>query len=168
MLLGLHSGTILHTNLMTDIRVARETGYEAIELYAPKLLRYLDAGYVPAEILPSLGKLRVTMINSFLDIERQEPEFRGQLRAMCERLCQIAQALGCPALQVVALSALRGQPWHEIRFKVGRSLAELAEDRRPLRRHTGSGTGHLHAAPLALPGTGGARRGRPREYWALP
>jgi len=126
MFLGLHTGTILHTNLMTDIRVARETGYEAIELYTPKLLRYLDAGYEPAEILTSLGDLRVTMINSFLDIERQEPEFRGQLRAMCERLCQIAQALGCPALQVVALSALRGQPWHEIRSKVGRSLAELA------------------------------------------
>ena len=54
MLLGLHTGTILHTNLVTDIRVARESGYEAIELYTPKLLRYLDAGYDVAQ-LPPLG-----------------------------------------------------------------------------------------------------------------
>jgi sugar phosphate isomerase/epimerase len=127
MLLGLHTGTILHTNLMTDIRVTRETGYEAVELYSPKLLRYLDAGYEAGQIPSLLGDLRVTMINSFLDIERQEPEFRRHLRARCERLCQIAQALDCPALQVVALSALQGQSWREIRSKVGRSLAELAD-----------------------------------------
>ena len=127
MLLGLHTGTILHTNLRTDIRVARETGYEAIELYTPKLLRYLDAGYEAGQIPPALGDLRVTVINSFLNIERQEPDFRRQLRQECERLCQIAQTLDCPALQVVALSALQGESWHEIRSKVGRSLAELAD-----------------------------------------
>jgi len=38
MLLGLHTGTIMHTNLMTDIRVAQETGYDAIEFYIPKLV----------------------------------------------------------------------------------------------------------------------------------
>jgi sugar phosphate isomerase/epimerase len=127
MLLGLHTGTILHTNLMTDIRVAIETGYEAIELYTPKLLRFLDAGYQTGQIPPALGNLRVTMINSFLHIERQEPDFRRQLRGQCERLCRVAQALDCPTLQVVALSALEGEPWPEIRLKVGRSLAELAD-----------------------------------------
>ncbi len=127
MLLGLHTGTILHTNLMTDIRVARETGYEAIELYTPKLLRYLDAGYEAGQIPPALGDVRVTMINSFLHIERQEPAFRRQLRQECQRLCRIAAALGCPALQVVALSALEGEPWPAIRSKVGSSLAELAD-----------------------------------------
>jgi sugar phosphate isomerase/epimerase len=127
MLLGLHTGSILHTNLMTDIRVARETGFDAIELTIPKLLRYLDAGYKAGQILPLLGDLRVAMINSFLHIERQEPEFRQQLREQCQRLCQVAQTLSCPTLQVVALSALEGESWPEIRSKVGRSLAELAD-----------------------------------------
>jgi sugar phosphate isomerase/epimerase len=127
MRLGLHTGSIMHTNLVTDIRVAHETGYEAIEFTVPKLLRYLDAGYETDQILAELGGLQVVMINSFCHIERQEPEFRQELGRTCERLCQVARALDCPTLQVVALSSLEGQAWPEIRSKVGRSLAELAD-----------------------------------------
>jgi sugar phosphate isomerase/epimerase len=125
-LLGLHTGSIMHTNLLTDIRVARETGYDAIEFYIPKLVRYLDAGYSAGELLPALGPVRPAMINSFLHIERQDPGSRQALRADCERLCRVAQALGCPLLQVVALNGLAGEPWADIRLKTGRSLAELA------------------------------------------
>ena len=64
--IGLHTGSILHTNLMTDIRVAKETGYDAIEFYIPKLVRYLDAGYQAEELRPVLGSLKLAMINSFL------------------------------------------------------------------------------------------------------
>jgi sugar phosphate isomerase/epimerase len=127
MLLGLHTGTILYTNLMTDIRVARETGYDALEFTVPKLVRYLDAGYRVEELPPVLGTLKLAMINSFLHIERQDPDSRRKLGEQCDRLCQAAQALGCPALQVVALNGLRGEPWPQIRAKVGRSLAELAD-----------------------------------------
>ncbi len=72
--LGLHTGSIMHTNLMTDIRVAQETGYDAIEFYIPKLVRYLEAGYRAEQILPELGSLRLAVINSFLHIERQDPD----------------------------------------------------------------------------------------------
>jgi sugar phosphate isomerase/epimerase len=125
--LGLHAGTILYTNLMTDIRVANETGYDAIEFTVPKLMRYLDAGYQAEELLPALGTLRLAMINSFLHIERQEPDFRRDLAAQCGRLCRVARILDCPALQVVALNGLQGESWPEIRSKVGASLAELAD-----------------------------------------
>ena len=84
MLLGLHTGSILYTNLMTDIRVAQETGYDAIEFTIPKLLRYLDAGYRAEELLPVLGSLQVGMINSFLHIERQDAS-AGANRASCAR-----------------------------------------------------------------------------------
>jgi sugar phosphate isomerase/epimerase len=127
MQLGLHTGSIMYTNLLTDIRVAKEAGYDAIEIYLPKLLRYLDAGYKPEDLLPHLGTLPVGMINSFLHIERQDTASRHELRGLCERVCTVARILGCPALQVVALDALRGQSWPEIRTKVGRSLAELAD-----------------------------------------
>jgi sugar phosphate isomerase/epimerase len=127
MLVGLHTGSILHTNLMTDIHAAKAAGFDAVEFCIPKLLRYLDAGYEPDQILPELGGLPVVMINSFLHVERQEPEFRGQLRQMCKRLCRVANTLSCDTLQVVALSALEGQPWSEIRHKTASSLAELAD-----------------------------------------
>jgi sugar phosphate isomerase/epimerase len=127
MLLGLHTGSIMHTNVVTDIRIAREAGYDAIEIYIPKLVRYLDAGYQAEELLPVLGSLRPAMINSFLHIERQELEARRELREQCERLCAVAKTLHCPALQVIALKALQGEPWPEIRTKIGQSLAELAD-----------------------------------------
>jgi sugar phosphate isomerase/epimerase len=127
MRLGLHTGSILHTNLMTDIRVARETGYDAIEFYLPKLVRYLDAGYRAEALLPKLDSLQLAVINSFLHIERQDPAERRELRQQCERLCQVAQTLRCPLLQVVALNGLRGESWPQIRSKVGQSLAELAD-----------------------------------------
>lgn len=127
MQLGLHTGSIMYTNVLTDIRVAKEAGYDAIEIYLPKLLRYLDAGYEPEDLLPHLRTLPVGMINSFLHIERQDAAARRELRGLCERVCAVAQTLGCPALQVVALDALRGQSWPEIRIKVGRALAELAD-----------------------------------------
>jgi sugar phosphate isomerase/epimerase len=132
LLLGLHTGSILHTNLMTDVRVARETRYDAIEFYIPKLARYLDAGYSAEEIPLALGPVRPAMINSFLHIERQDPESRRSLRESCERFCRVAQVLGCSLLQVVALDGLRGQSWPEIRSKTGRSLAELADIAAPL------------------------------------
>jgi sugar phosphate isomerase/epimerase len=127
MQLGLHTGSILYTNLLTDIRVAKETGYDAIEFYLPKLVRYLDAGYHAAELLPALGSLRLAVINSFLHIERQDPQFRCELLARCERLCRVAQTLNCPSLQVVALNGLQGESWPSIRSKVARSLSELAD-----------------------------------------
>jgi sugar phosphate isomerase/epimerase len=127
MLLGLHTGTIMHTNLMTDIRVAQDSGYDAIEFYIPKLVRYLDAGYRAEELRPVLGSLKLAMINSFLHIERQDPGDRRDLCEKCERFCQVARTLGCPTLQVVALNGLRGESWPQMRSKVGRSLAELAD-----------------------------------------
>lgn len=127
MLLGLHTGTIMHTNVVTDARIAREAGYDAVELYIPKLVRYLDAGYQPEDLTAVLGPVQVAMLNSFLHIERQEAEFRRELRGQCERLCAVAYRLGCPRLQVIPLNALRGQAWPEVRVQVGRSLAELAD-----------------------------------------
>jgi sugar phosphate isomerase/epimerase len=127
MLLGLHTGSIRYTNVVTDIRIAKEVGYDAIELTVPKLTRYLDAGYQAEELLPALGSLRLAVINSFLDIERQDREFRRGLLKRCDRLGEAARTLGCQALQVVALNGLRGEPWPDIRAKIGRSLTELAD-----------------------------------------
>jgi sugar phosphate isomerase/epimerase len=125
--LGLHTGSIMYTNLVTDIRVAKETGWDAIEFYIPKLVRYLDAGHTVADIQAQMGDLRLGVINSFSHIERQGTKERRQLREQCRRMCRIARTLGCSALQVIALNGLAGEPWPEIRKKVGFSLAELAD-----------------------------------------
>ena len=43
----LHGLSTMHCNLATDIRIAKDTGYEALEIVVDKLLRYLDQGYAP-------------------------------------------------------------------------------------------------------------------------
>ena len=127
MLLGLHTGSIMYTNVVTDIRVARNAGYDALDLRMQKLVRYLDAGYQTSDLAGELGTLRLGMINSFLHIERQDSEFRRQLLGECERICAVARELDCPILQVVALKALDGEAWPEARAALAHSLMELAD-----------------------------------------
>ena len=91
MQLSLHTICTRHSNLITDIRVAREAGYDAIEPTTFKLERYLDAGYQTEELVPSLGPLGVDMISSFEPIERQDPD---DMRRRCQRLCEAAETLG--------------------------------------------------------------------------
>ena len=50
----LHGQTTLFSNINTDIRIAKETGYQAIELHTDKLLRYLDAGYSAEDLRATL------------------------------------------------------------------------------------------------------------------
>ncbi|GAB4546673.1 MAG: hypothetical protein Kow0063_41180 [Anaerolineae bacterium] len=124
MQLSLHTICTRHSNLLTDIRVANETGYDAIEPTTLKLERYLDAGFRAGDLLPALGPLGVDMISSFEPIERQDP---AEMRRRCRRLCEAAQVLGCSAFQVVALDGLRHLPWPEMRQAFAALLRDLAD-----------------------------------------
>ena len=126
-LLGLHAGCILHTNMLTDVRIVRSAGYDAIEILAPKLERYLDAGYRVDDLVSDLGSTKVNMLNRLASIDCQESKSQYELYNDCERLCEVAQALNCENLQVVALNAFKDLPWAEIRAKVVHTLKELAD-----------------------------------------
>ena len=60
---ALHAGTVRHTNVAIDIRTARRSGFDGIELFLPKVMRYLDAGLDVAELRQLLGPLDVPMID---------------------------------------------------------------------------------------------------------
>ena len=127
MLLGLHAGCIMHTNIVTDIRIARETGYDAIEIWIPKFTRYLDAGFTVDTLVNELGDLHPAMMNCLLSVERQDAEFRKGLRKDCRRLAEAAQRIRCPTIQVIVLSGLDGMKWPEMRERLVNALAELAD-----------------------------------------
>lgn len=124
MQLSLHTICTKHSNLLTDIRVAHEAGYAAIEPTTFKLERYLDAGYRAEQLLPALGSLGVDMISSFEPIEGQDPDV---MQKRCRRLCEAAQMLGCDAFQVVALDGLQHLAWSDMRGELARLLRELAD-----------------------------------------
>ena len=88
MFVTLHSLATMHSNVATEIRLARETGYDGIEFFLPKLERYLEQGHTAAELASHLERynLQPTCINALLSIERQG-EDRTQLLKEAERLC---------------------------------------------------------------------------------
>ncbi len=132
MLLSLHTICTRHSNLLGDIRVAKESGYAALEPTTHKLERYLDAGYEVEDLLPALGSLKVDMVSSFEPIERQD---RAIMKHRCQRLCQAAQTIGCSAFQVVALDGLKHLPWSQMCQEFAALLGELADIAAPFGVH---------------------------------
>ena len=129
MLLGIHGLTTMHSNVVADIGHVKAAGFDAIELHAPKLERYMDAGFAVEELLPALGHLKVNNIPALFPLVFERPDDRERLLRRCERLCAAAQILKCPTVQVEAWAS--GGPvdddWSVVRSSVARSLAELAD-----------------------------------------
>lgn len=122
---ALHAATIMHTNVVTDVRIARDVGYDGIELYLPKLTRYLDQGFSIDELKERLGPLRATMLDVLIPIETGDGEERARLRRECEAVSRIAAELSCPAVQAVALDRFEDESWPAMRECLVGSLDEL-------------------------------------------
>ena len=129
MIVALHSIMTRWSNVRTDIRIASETGYEAIEILGAKLVRYLDTGLRAEDLLPVLEshQIRAVSINDILGVERQGPEDREALLVEAERLSSAAEVLGCPTIQVVPLCSLEGRPWREIIDLTARNVKDIAD-----------------------------------------
>jgi sugar phosphate isomerase/epimerase len=131
MRLALHARSILHTNIATDVRVAREAGYEGIELWVPKLHRYLKSGHTVGDLKRLLGPLRVVMIDALLPIETLDPRARDQLIEECEFYAEVAEELECGAIQVVALDDFSSDEWTSQRESLTSVLGEMSDRAQP-------------------------------------
>ncbi len=129
MIVTMHGLTTMHCNLKTDIRIAREIGYDALELIETKLLRYLDCGFTAEELVPLFEKyeIRPVCINALKHIERVEPKERQALLTETERLCVAAEVIGCPTIQLVPFCGLEGRPWNEILELTAKNVADIAK-----------------------------------------
>jgi sugar phosphate isomerase/epimerase len=135
MIIALSGTATMYCNLLTDIRIAKETGYDAIEIRGSKLFRYLDQGLAIDDLLYHLGGFPVVGLSFVQDIERQAPGEYTALLEECERMCGLAETLGCQMVQLVngpvepggTYKGLVGQPWPEIRKLTARNLAALAD-----------------------------------------
>jgi len=125
----MHGLTTMHCNIRTDIRIAREAGYDALEIVESKLLRYLDCGFKAEDLVPLFEKysVRPVCINALKSIERTEPREREALLAEAERLCEAAEVLGCPTIQLVPFTGLEGRPWDEVLELTARNVADIAD-----------------------------------------
>jgi len=129
MIATLHGQTTLYSNINTDIRVAAETGYEAVELHTDKLLRYLDAGYGAEDLRATLKRhgIAPACIDILGSVERCGPAERRSLMDEAQRLCDVAAAIGCPTIQLNAFGGLAQRPWGEIIKLTAANIAAIAD-----------------------------------------
>jgi sugar phosphate isomerase/epimerase len=135
MQIALHNLATKHTNLLTSIRIARETGYAGIEIGIDKLQRYLDQGFTLDALRPLLEAVPPVGLSYVQDIERQEPLEYQALLAECEARCALAEKLGCPMVQLLTgpldpqgpYQGLSGKPWPEMRKLTAKNLVALSK-----------------------------------------
>jgi sugar phosphate isomerase/epimerase len=129
MIITMHGLTTMHCNLRTEIRIAHEAGYDALEMTVAKLERYLDVGLKVEDLIPVFEKYAISpvMLNALYPIEFTEPREREAVLARADRLCTAAEVLGCPTIQVVPLSKYEGRPWPEVLHLTAGNLMEIAD-----------------------------------------
>lgn len=135
MFIALQSLVTKHSNLLTDIRIARDTCHAGIEVNGDKLKRYLAQGYKVESLLPLLSEVPPVGLTYLKDIERREPKDYSALQAECEELCSLAESIKCPMVQLLtgpldpggSYQGLTGSPWPEIRRVTAGNLQLLSE-----------------------------------------
>jgi len=135
MLIGLHNLAAKHTNLLTSIRIARETGYAGLEIGGDKLKRYLAQGFGIDSLRPLLKDTPPIGLSYVQDIERQEPKEYEALLSECDTICTLAEQLGCPMVQLLTgpldstgpYKGLGDRPWPEMRRLTAKNLTALSE-----------------------------------------
>jgi 2-keto-myo-inositol isomerase len=128
MQLAINGATTMHATLPEDIAAASAAGFRALEIWAAKMDTYL-AGQ-PVEELKSLfdqAALRPASINSIEFITFRPPAEYATIKARCQELCELAQALGCDKIVVVPSPTPVGISWGEIRDESVHVLRELSE-----------------------------------------
>src|SRR5215470_10816524 len=130
MLIGLHNLAAKRTNLLTSIRIARETGYAGVEIGGDKLRRYLAQGFGLDSLRQALKETPAIGLSYVQDVERQEPGEYEALLGECEAICSLAEQIGCPMVQLLTgpldpggpYRGLGDMPWPEMRRLTAKNL----------------------------------------------
>ncbi len=100
---GFNGATTGATDLLTDLRVAYEAGYQALEIRDGKLAAYLERGgslYSLRQKLSEVG-VEALSVNALEQSTLVTDEVRSAVLRRCRALCEWAAGLECPYLVVV-------------------------------------------------------------------
>lgn len=105
---GLHGLLVRYSNVATDIMIAAEAGYDAVELHTDKLDRYLAAGFTGNDIKKMLDRytMKVSCIDIIGDVETQDPQKFADVLQKAELLSKTADEMGCDTIQLNAFCEL--------------------------------------------------------------
>ncbi len=108
MIYALHGLTVRYSNIISDIRLAKEAGYDALELHTDKLDRYIASGLGAELIAEKLEEHGI--IASGIDIigavETQDEKAFKSILENTKLLCEFANVIDCNTIQLNAFSEL--------------------------------------------------------------
>jgi 2-keto-myo-inositol isomerase len=130
--LGLNGATTLKADLATDIAVAGRAGFDFVEIWAAKLMGYLERGGFPAlkRDLRRAG-VRAATLNSVEHVTFNDPSGHVRMLEDFQRFCRVAQAIGAETVIVVPSPRPKGVSLAGIERESIRVLRELSAMARP-------------------------------------
>ncbi|MCL5105423.1 MAG: sugar phosphate isomerase/epimerase [Armatimonadetes bacterium] len=125
----MHGLSTMHCNIVTEIRMAKETGFDALEILDLKMKRYIEAGCDPRDLVPIFQKygIKPVTINAIKDIERVEGKERDELMAETELMCSAAETIGCKTIQLVQFCGLEDRPQKEVMDLTADVVRDIAD-----------------------------------------
>ncbi|WP_392339631.1 sugar phosphate isomerase/epimerase family protein [Moritella marina] len=107
---ALHGMCSLHNNIVSDIRLAKETGYQGLEIHTDKLWRYINAGFTSQDFKSRLEHANITptAIDIIGSVEASEKATQQRVFQEVETLCLFAKEIGTQTIQLNAFEALNG------------------------------------------------------------
>lgn len=108
MITSLHGISTMHGNLITDIRLAKEAGFNSLEVFYPKFIRYLANGGTIENLKNKINDagLTVSFLSALDHIERFETRERAALMQEAEKITQEAVQLGTDTVMVLPRTAI--------------------------------------------------------------
>ncbi len=130
--LGLNGATTLKADLATDIAVAGKAGFDFVEIWAAKLIDYLEKGGLGAlrRDLKRAG-VRPATLNSVERIIFNDPSGHIRMLEDFTRFCRVAEAIGCETVLVVPSPHPKGVSVSAIERESVRILRELSGIAKP-------------------------------------
>jgi 2-keto-myo-inositol isomerase len=130
--LGLNGATTLKADLATDIAVARKAGFDFVEIWAAKLMGYLDRGGLPAlkRDLKRAG-VKAATLNSVEHVTFNDPSGHVRMLEDFQRFCRVAEAINAETVIVVPSPRPKGVSLAAIERESVRVLRELSAIARP-------------------------------------
>ncbi len=126
---ALHGMCSLHSNIVSDIRLAKETGYQGLEIHTEKLWRYIQAGFTSADLKARLDQAGITptAIDIIGSVEASDKSTQAEVIRQAETLCEFASNIGAPTIQLNAFEALNGLSVEDNIQITARNIQQIAD-----------------------------------------
>jgi len=125
---ALHGISSFHNNLITDIRVAAQAGFDDLEIFYPKLARYLACGGTLEDVRQHVNAagLRVSYVSALDHIERHDSSEFEALLQEARKISREAEALGAATVMVLPRNGIDHLPRERIMDIMVRNIGAIA------------------------------------------